>query len=70
MKGIKKVMFLIFTSLSFSSCYNSAFDEILFRTTDDPFDDTPVTDSLTTEHTVYLSWKKDDGRQFLPHEVI
>lgn len=59
MRGIKTVMFLIFTSLSFSSCYNSAFDEILFRTTDDPFDDTPIADSLTTEHTVYLSWKED-----------
>lgn len=61
MRGIKTVMFLIFTSLSFSSCYNSAFDEILFRTTDDPFDDVPATDSLTTEHTVYLSWKEDDA---------
>lgn len=61
MKGIIKVIFLIFTSLSFSSCYNSALDEILFRTTADPFDDVPATDSLTTEHTVYLSWKKDDA---------
>lgn len=61
MKGIIKVMFLIFTSLWFFSCYNNAFNEILFRTADDPFDDVPATDSLTTEHTVYLSWKEDDA---------
>lgn len=61
MRRIKKVIILIFVLLCFSSCYNSAFNEILFRTTDDPFDDTPITDSLTTEHTVYLSWEKDDA---------
>ncbi|WP_297644906.1 hypothetical protein, partial [uncultured Treponema sp.] len=61
MSRTKKAMLLIFTSLWFFSCYNNAFNEILFRTTDDPFDDVPATDSLTTEHTVYLSWKEDDA---------
>ena len=61
MSRTKKAMFLIFTSLWFFSCYNNAFNEILFRTADDPFDDVPATDSLTTEHTVYLSWKEDDA---------
>ena len=56
MKQIKKIIILIFTSLFFFSCYNNAFNEILFRTINDPFDDVPEADSLTTEHTVYLSW--------------
>lgn len=61
MRRTKKAMFLIFTSLCFFSCYNNAFNEILFRSTDDPFDDVPAADSLTTEHTVYLSWEEDDA---------
>ena len=61
MKSIKKVIFLIFISLCFFSCYNNVFNEVLFRTTADPFDDTPVADSLSKEHTVYLSWNKDDA---------
>lgn len=61
MKQIKKIIILIFTPLFFFSCYNNAFNEILFRTINDPFDDVPSADSLTTEHTVYLSWKEDDA---------
>lgn len=57
----KKMIFLIFASLCFFSCYNNAFNEILFRTVDDPFNDTPIVDSLETENTVYLSWEKDDA---------
>jgi hypothetical protein len=59
MKQIKKILFLAFTLICFFSCYNNAFNEILFRTTNDPFDDKPTADSLRTEHTVYLSWKED-----------
>lgn len=61
MKQIKKIIILIFTPLCFFSCYNNAFNEILFRTINDPFDDVPEADSLTTEHTVYLSWKEDEA---------
>lgn len=59
MKQIKKSLFLIFLSMCLFSCYNNAFNEILFRTTADPFADTPIADSLTKEHTVYLSWEED-----------
>lgn len=61
MKLIKKVLCMLFMAMPFFSCYNSAFDEILFRNTDDPFYDVPESDSLATEHTVYLSWKEDDA---------
>ena len=43
------------------SCSQNAFEEMLFRTTDDPFDDVPLADSLSLEHTVFLSWKIDEG---------
>lgn len=45
----------------FASCSENAFEEILFRTADDPFYDTPSIDSLALEHTVYLSWDEDDA---------
>lgn len=61
MKNIKNVVLVLILSLSFSSCYNNAFNEILFRTTADPFYDVPETDCLTKEHTVYLKWKEDPG---------
>ncbi len=57
-------LFFIITALSAllaSSCSDNAFQEMLFRTTDDPFQDVPVTDSLSLEHTVYLSWREDEG---------
>ena len=60
---MKKLFFIIIvlsTLLSFS-CSDNAFQEMLFRTTDDPFQDVPVTDSLSLEHTVYLSWREDEG---------
>lgn len=59
MKIAKKVLFLFFMPGLFCSCYNSAFNEIVLRTTDDPFDDKPAADSLSSEHTVYLTWKED-----------
>lgn len=58
---MKKVLILILSSLCFVSCYNNAFNDVLFRTTSDPFYDTPVTDSLRLEHTVFLNWKEDKG---------
>ncbi len=54
------IISLLFVICLFS-CYNNTFENILFRTTEDPFDDVPVTDSLTLEHTVFLSWKEDEG---------
>jgi hypothetical protein len=60
---MKKLFFIIIvlsTLLSFS-CSDNAFQEMLFRTTDDPFQDIPVTDSLALEHTVFLTWEKDEG---------
>ncbi|MBP5359265.1 MAG: hypothetical protein J6Y69_08790 [Treponema sp.] len=54
-------VFTVLGSLLISSCSDNAFQEMLFRTTEDPFQDVPVTDSLTKEHTVYLSWKEDEG---------
>lgn len=43
------------------SCSQNAFEEMLFRTTGDPFYDVPLTDSLSLEHTIFLSWKNDEG---------
>ncbi len=60
MRRLKYILFIII-SITFFSCYNNSFNAILFRTTADPFDDIPVADSLTTENTVYLSWKEDSG---------
>lgn len=61
MKLIKLILLLFYLPLAFCSCYNSAFDEAVFRNINDPFDDTPKTDSLAKEHTVYISWKADDA---------
>lgn len=58
---MKKKLFIIMLTFILTSCYNNAFNEVLFRTTEDPFDDSPVTDSLSIEHTIYLSWKEDEG---------
>ena len=60
---MKKLSF-IFTALIAlltSSCSDNAFQEMLFRTTDDPFQDVAAADSLTLEHTVFLSWREDEG---------
>ena len=59
MNTVKKLIIIAFSSICFFSCYNNAFNDVLFRTTADPFYDTPEADSLTTEHTIYLSWKED-----------
>ena len=62
---MKKIDFYILILLSvifcLSSCNADVFYDELFRTTSDPFDDAPVTESLTREHTIYLSWNEDKG---------
>jgi len=62
MKKNKNVLKLIIVYVCMlNSCYNNAFNEILFRNINDPFDDVPKADSLSKEHTVYLSWQEDDA---------
>ena len=62
MKKNKNVLKLIIVYVfMLNSCYNNAFNEILFRNINDPFDDVPKADSLSKEHTVYLSWQEDDA---------
>ena len=61
---MKKSIYFISTiiiSLFASSCYNDVFQQEIFRTTNDPFKEVPVTDSLSCAHTVYLSWNEDAG---------
>ena len=54
---IKVLGFL--TSSLFASCSHNSIEEILFRTTEDPFYDVLQTDSLSLENTVYLTWQED-----------
>lgn len=56
-----KNFFCVFLAASFVfvSCADNLFESVLYRTADDPFCDTPNADSLSLEHTVYLSWKQD-----------
>ena len=62
MKKNKNVLKLIIVYVCMlNSCYNNAFNEILFRNINDPFNDVPKADSLSKEHTVYLSWQEDDA---------
>lgn len=60
---MKKRFFIVQIIFAFliCSCSENTFEDILFRTMNDPFDDTPSADSLIKEHTVYLSWKEDKG---------
>lgn len=58
---MKKILYLLLLQILLISCTQNSFEEILFRTTDDPFDDVPETDSTSLEHTVFLSWKEDDA---------
>lgn len=68
---MRKIVFLMLSCLLAISCYNNNFTEVIFRTTNDPFDDVPEADSLSREHTVFLKWKHDDGadRYFLMRSV-
>lgn len=60
---MRKLIYLciILSTLLLFSCSDNAFQEMLFRTTDDPFQDVPAADSLSLEHTVFLTWKEDEG---------
>ncbi|MBQ8679935.1 MAG: hypothetical protein IJ530_09220 [Treponema sp.] len=58
-KTLRLLVFsLIF--LLFLSCENS-FEEMLMRTTADPFQEVPTADSFSKENTVYLNWSADEG---------
>lgn len=59
MKKAISLCFSLFLIFVMSACVQNEFEEILFRTTDDPFYDTPYADSLSLEHTIYLAWKED-----------
>ena len=58
---MKLTLHALMLSLLLASCYNSAFDEEIFRTQSDPFPDVPEAESLTRECTVFLSWLRDEG---------
>lgn len=47
--------------LLLASCSDDLISDVLFRTMDDPFDDTPIVDSLSREHSSSLSWKNDEA---------
>lgn len=56
---MKKVIFIFLNSLLFISCMNNTFYDVIFRTPQDPFYDTPSADSMKLEHTVFLEWNND-----------
>jgi len=58
---MRTALFLLASMLLASSCAQNEFGSLLFRTTEDPFPDTPEADSLSLERTVYLSWQEDDA---------
>ncbi len=60
MKNIVRLFAFIMSFFCFMSCENE-FSDVLMRTSADPFDDAPVVDSFSTEHTIYLSWNNDEG---------
>lgn len=56
-----KQFLLIIAFILFFSCCQNTFEAVLFRTTDDPFFDVPITDSLSLENTVFLTWQEDSA---------
>lgn len=59
---MKKIFVLVFVSLFlYSSCSNNSFEEILFRTIDDPFFDVPEVDSGLVENTIFIQWQEDEA---------
>lgn len=59
---MKKIdILLLLLAMFLYSCKENSFEEIVFRTQEDPFYDVPNAESLTLENTIYLSWKGDDG---------
>ena len=56
---MKRVFYFTVLIFLLVSCKENTFEEILFRTQDDPFNDCPITDSLQKENTIYLHWQED-----------
>ena len=58
----KAIAYVFFTTLHLLiSCSNNTFEEILFRSNEDPFYETLITDSLSLENTVFLKWREDEN---------
>ena len=57
---MKKFILLICMVVLFS-CSQNVFEEILFRTKEDPFFDTPTANSLSLENTIFLKWREDSA---------
>ena len=55
-RNILKVLMIVFI---ITGCKQNEFEEALFRTRADPFDDVPEIDSFSREETIYLNWKAD-----------
>lgn len=53
------VIICIFSLLILDSCKDNEFEDVLFRTPEDPFLDVPNIDSLLKENTIFLDWKDD-----------
>lgn len=56
---MKKCFLLLSLCVIFLSCENNAFYNEMFRTTEDPFDDVPKSNSLILDNSVYLEWEND-----------
>ena len=61
----KVLFFFLFISLLFASCEGEGkFEKILFRTWDDPFDESPILELITPDGEnpyVHVSWTRDEG---------
>lgn len=58
---MRKLLILFFFILSFVSCTYNTFEQVLFRTLQDPFCDSPITNSDTLENTIFLNWQEDEA---------
>ena len=59
---MRKVFLLFIVYIfCFIACKQNMYEEILFRTMEDPFSDVPKTNSLSKENTIYLLWEEDDA---------
>lgn len=61
----KVLFFFLFISLLFTSCEKEGkFEKIVFRTQNDPFDESPILKLITPDGEnpyVHVSWSKDEG---------
>lgn len=55
------VILLIGVLFYATSCKNNSFNDVLFRTMEDPFYDIPTVDSLTQEETIFVKWREDQA---------